>query len=67
MTGEFKDATEEEFEVAKKAAEFSRVMSNWWQKDKKIDLEEEESSREWPGTVAFAKWYREEYNLKENK
>ena len=36
MTGEFKDATEQEFENAKKAIRFTQTMLRWWEKDKKL-------------------------------
>ena len=58
MTGEFKQATEKEFETAKKASEFARTMLKWWQKDKQLE-EDQHSMREWEGTQAIAKWYRD--------
>ena len=71
MTGEFKDATEEEFEVARKSVHFASAMLRWWQKDKKFDLGEpddyysigdsDENKRYWGGTHDIAKWYRDEY------
>ena len=61
MTGEFKDASEKEFENAKKASKFSRNMRDWWEKDKKIEFEGD-MSREWEGTYAIAKWLRDKLN-----
>lgn len=63
MTLEFKDATEEEYKNAKKAAEFSRYMLEWWIKDKDMDGEED-NLREWGGTYDIAKWLREKLNKK---
>lgn len=54
MTGEFKEATEIEFENAKKAIWFARMMSRWWQKDNKLDYKD----REWEGTVLISNWCR---------
>ncbi len=62
MTGEFKDATEEEFELAGKGVKFASNMLKWWTKDKPLDMELiEDDSRKWAGTNALAKWYREEF------
>ena len=58
MTGEFKDATEEEFELAKKSCEFARNMLKWWEKDKKLDADGE-SLRAWEGTALISRWFRE--------
>ncbi len=74
MTGEFKDATEDEYEVAKDSCKFVRTLLKWWEKDKKIggDYEDdggylpdttEEDKREWGGTVAIREWYRKEFAL----
>ncbi len=73
MVGEFKDATKEEFELAKKSCEFARNMLKWWEKDKKIGGDykfdegyapdtTEEDKREWGGTFNIKKWYREEFS-----
>jgi len=62
MTGEFKDATNEEFEIAKKAAWFARTMQKWWEKDNKLKAEEDlmpENMRDWEGTASLARWCRE--------
>ncbi len=77
MTGEFKDATEKEFEVARKSVHFASAMLRWWQKDKKFDLGEpddyyyigdsDENKRDWGGTHDIAKWYRGEYSEKETQ
>ena len=74
MTGEFKDATKEEFEIANKSAWFARMMLKWWQKDKKtivvddkdnpmmtdFDKTREENRRDWEGTAMLANWCRKE-------
>ncbi len=60
MTGEFKDATKEEYEIAKKAAWFSRMMLKWWEKDKKMGDDEETNKRGWGGTVNLTRWCRKE-------
>lgn len=81
MTGEFKDATEKEFEIAKKAAWFTMMMSRWWKKDKELvviddkdnpiltDVEktEKENSRGWGGKEDIAKWCRAELTPKIKK
>lgn len=60
MTGEFKDATKKEFELAKKASRFAYTLSKWWTKDKPHNVDGNDT-REWEGTVGVAKWYRKEY------
>ena len=59
MTGEFKDATEEEFNIAKKAAWFAHIARRWWEKDEKINPDKE-NLRDWEGTTLIAKWCRGE-------
>ena len=58
MTGDFKDATESEFELAKKSCEFARNMLKWWEKDKKLDIDGK-SFRAWEGIARISKWFRE--------
>lgn len=58
MTGEFKNATEKEFELAKKSVEFARNMLKWWEKDEKMS-EEKDNKRDWEGTAIISKWFRE--------
>ena len=60
MTGEFKEATESEFELAKKSCEFARNMLKWWEKDEKLDADGD-NSREWGGLDGIKKWYRKEF------
>jgi len=81
MTGELKEPTDKELEIARKAIRFTRMMLRWWEKDKKIvviddednpiltDLEstEKENKRSWGGTEEIAKWYRNELTLSHNK
>ena len=76
MTGELKDATEQEFENAKKAMQFTRMMFKWWEKDKKlvviddkdnpmmtdIQATKDENKRSWGGTEDIAKWCRNVLN-----
>ena len=63
MTGEFKNASQAEFENAKKAAEFARLMLAWWEKDEKLHYEENtENRREFPGTESWARWARKYLN-----
>ena len=57
MTGEFKDATEQEFEDAKKSVWFAGMMLKWWERDKKMNADGD-NKREWGGTVDIAKWCR---------
>lgn len=75
MTSEFKDATDEEFELARKACRFSREMLEWWTKDKPLFEDNgeggyfddtETSPRDWAGTHDLVKWYIEHYG-KEGK
>ena len=60
MTGEFKDATKSEFELAKKSCEFARNMLMWWEKDNKLNADEE-GNREWGGLESIKSWYRKEF------
>lgn len=76
MTGELKNATKQEFENAKKAIRFTKMMLRWWEKDKKlvviddkdnplltnIESTENENKRIWEGTENIAKWYRNVIN-----
>ena len=65
MTGEFKEPTEEEFEVAKKSSWFARTMLKWWTRDKDLDDDlESDSKRDWEGTYNIAKWCRTELTRK---
>jgi len=69
MTLEFKDATDEEFKLARESIKFSHAMLDWWIKDKDfvpqgdgyMDPDPEEDKRSWGGTHDIAKWYRDEY------
>ncbi len=69
MTGEFKDATKEEFEIANKSAWFARMVLKWWEKDKKIDCDskKEDGQRDWEGTAMIASWCRKELNTWNSK
>jgi hypothetical protein len=67
MTGDLKEATEQEFENAEKAVWFAKMMLKWWEKDKKllvIDDKDNLSSIEinvtkhWEGTEIIAHWCR---------
>lgn len=79
MTMVFKDATDEEFELARNACRFSREMLEWWTKDKKLGGEDnyghkdcgyfddtDGDPRDWAGTHDLVKWYIEHYG-KEGK
>jgi len=57
MTGEFKDASKEEFEIAKKSVWFANMLLKWWEKDKKMS-EDSNNKRDWEGTEIIAKWFR---------
>lgn len=64
MTGEFKDATDEEFELARKASHFAHAMSKWWTKDKPLDVDDYDGDpREWEGTAKLKEWYRKEFAI----
>lgn len=72
MTGEFKNATDEEFKIAELSCWFAHRMLEWWEKDKKngiiddkdnplfVDIKatEKENMRVWEGTYDIAKWMR---------
>ena len=65
MTGKFKDATEEEFEDAKKSCEFARMMLAWWEKDcTEFSKEDKQNfipyvAKDWEGIEPIRKWCRE--------
>ncbi len=61
MTGLLKDATDEEFELAKQSVKFSRQMFDWWESKKKMSFDGD-NSREWDGIYNLRKWFREYYN-----
>ena len=66
MTGIFKDATEEEFKIAKRSVWFASTMLKFWEKDKKIDYDkDEDQSRPWEGTEFIRKWCRQ--NMEKGK
>ena len=66
MTGEFKDATDEEFEIAGRSAWFARMVLKWWEKDGKMDDGDDDvNKRNWEGTSMLASWCRKE--LDKNK
>jgi len=61
MTGEFKETTIKEMQIAEKSAWFANMVLKWWEKDRKMRAGEEDSKRYWDGTVNIAKWCREEF------
>ncbi len=68
MTGEFKEPTESEFELAKKSCEFARNMLKWWEKDNKLDCDgDDDNLREWGGLEEIKKWYRKEFAKSQNQ
>ena len=68
MTGEFKDATVEEFEDAKKSCEFARMMLAWWENHKKLDMDNNFNNiRNWEGIEPIRKWCREHLKSKRGK
>jgi hypothetical protein len=60
MTGEFRDATEEEFELALKASYFAYELLDFWQRDKPIHPDGD-NSQDWAGTEYIKRWFRERY------
>ena len=60
MTGEFKDATYEEMQIAEEAMKFARKMFLWWTRDEPL-RDDDSSYQAWPGTLGAAKWFRENY------
>ncbi len=72
MTGVFKDATSEEFEIAKQSAWFARMVLKWWEKDEKLafddnDMMLDNSNRQWEGTAMLSSWCREELSKEVKK
>ena len=62
MTGEFKDATEEEYKLVQKASRFANAMHKWWTKDEPLDIDGHDGdSRKWEGIVMIAQWYRDQF------
>jgi len=45
MTGEFKDASEEEFKIAKKSVWFANMLLKWWEKYEKMS-EDKDNKRD---------------------
>ena len=39
MTGKFKDATKEEFEIAKKSVWFANMVQKWWEKEQELEFD----------------------------
>ena len=66
MTGKFKDATKEEFEIAKKSAWFANMVQKWWEKEQELEFDEAKGDiesvnmRSWEGTELIASWCRDE-------
>ncbi len=63
MTGDFKDATKEEFNIAKKSAWFARMVLKWWEKDQKLCEDDQlmsPNARDWEGTSDLSSWCRKE-------
>ena len=66
MTGEFKNATKKEFEVAKKSSWLANMMVKWWCKGGKLN-EDEVNKRDWEGTKKIASWCRDELSSSEKQ
>lgn len=65
ITGIFKEATKEEFEIAKKSAWFANMVKKFWEKDKKLDCDDQEGDKRiWEGTAIIATWCREQLTPK---
>ena len=70
MTGKFKDATKEEFEIAKKSAWFANMVQKWWEKEQELEFDEAKGDiesvnmRSWEGTELIASWCRDALNSK---
>ena len=70
MTGEFKEATEQEFEIAKKAVWFANMVKKFWEKDKSLIFDDDDltnpddgnNMRGWEGTAIIAAWCRNVLN-----
>jgi hypothetical protein len=59
MTGEFKDSTDEEFEIAKKSIWFANTLFKYWKDNKEPG---EDYNIEWKGTSDVSKWCRKLLN-----
>lgn len=63
MTGEFKDATEQEFQMAKNSVTFSQLVFKWWCNDKPLMITGDElkdlneNKRNWQGTIVVSKFF----------
>ncbi len=70
MTGEYKEPTEEEYKIAKKAAWFANMVKHFWEKDEKLvtppeeglDVRKDKNQRTWEGTAMIASWCRKYLN-----
>ena len=60
LTHEFKDASEEEFQIAVVAQITANILLHWWESKGKMDQDDEEShKRSWPGTEDYKRYVRE--------
>jgi len=67
MTGKFKDATDDEYEIAIQSVIFSNVMIQWWEKDVKLINENNNNSRNWEGIEFIKQWYIDNIKINNNK
>jgi hypothetical protein len=58
MTGQFKEATPEEFAMASQSSWFAHTMNEWWKKDSELDCDGD-NPRDWEGTQCIASWARQ--------
>lgn len=68
FTGEFKEPTDEELQLAQEAITFAKNVSRWWQEQRPNHCAKDDSftEREWPGTRALFQWYRDNAQKKKN-
>ena len=68
ITGEFKEPTDEEFEIAINSVKFANLMMAWWEKEKRLDYDgdNKNNDREWEGKSPIALWYRDKFQSKKN-
>lgn len=63
MTGEFKDATHTEFQLAEESRKFANKMLEWWEREGVLKVDED-NLQDWVGIETIAKWYRESESIK---
>lgn len=63
MTGDFKDATEEEFELAVQSVRFANQLKDFWEREVEISPDND-NKQDWSGTYYIQRWFRDKYKGK---